>query len=180
MRSPSSGTTIAVLLSAKYKTSSRVCADFNVIRAPLARVTACDEGLLKLLQKKLDVLFRGQRTHHADAENFACERSKAAGNFNAWSIQKVLAHFGFVKPCGNAHGVQGCDPMRFGNVHAQTHTFNAFDKSPVATAMPLPSILNSFLGDDHQGFAQGVEHGNRRRVMIAMRYGGVVVNQFEV
>ena len=35
--------------------------------------------------------------------------------------------------------------MRFGDVHAQAHRLDAFDESLVATAMPLPAVLDSFL-----------------------------------
>ncbi len=85
------------------------------------------------------------------------------------AVQKLLAHFGLVDILGHADRVQSRNSVLFGNVHAQTHRFNSPDKRLVATAMPLPAVLNSFLGDYQERLAQSVEHGNRGGVMIAVR-----------
>lgn len=119
----------------------------------LDRVALCAQGLFELLQKKLYVIFGGQRTHHANAEDFACERPKTAGDFNARFIQKAASHFRLVNTWWNAHRVQGRNSVPFGNVQAQAHPFYALDKGRMAAAVPLPSVFDSLLGDEQQRLA---------------------------
>src|ERR1039458_4469814 len=52
----------------------------------LDRVALCAEGFLELLHKKLHVIFGGQGAHYANAEDFARERSEAARDFNAGTL----------------------------------------------------------------------------------------------
>src|ERR1035441_2388331 len=166
-RIPSSGTIIAVWLSAKCKTSRRVCTDFSVIRYFLSprvpgviaqscllftknvhkkrsrktftktrcrspalssrarersmnldRVAFCAQDLSELFQEKLHVIIGGQRAHHANAEDFAGERPKTAGDFNARLVQQAFSHFRLVNTFWDTHRVQGCNSMLLGNVHA--------------------------------------------------------------
>src|ERR1700691_4586050 len=46
--------------------------------------------------------------------------------------------------------------------------------------MPLPPILDSFLGDHGKRLAQRIKHGNWRGMVVAMRYGRVIMNQLQV
>ena len=84
----------------------------------LYRVALCAQGLSELLQKKLHVIFGGQRAHHANAEDFACERTETTGDFNARVVQKAFSYFRLVNPFWNAHRVQGRNSVLLGNVHA--------------------------------------------------------------
>src|SRR5205807_7919100 len=63
----------------------------------LTRIARCAERLLKFFQEKLHVVFRRQRTHHANAEDFPCERSKASSDLDARPIEQLLADLGFVR-----------------------------------------------------------------------------------
>src|ERR1035441_364834 len=168
-RIPSSGTIIAVWLSAKCKTSRRVCTDFSVIRYFLSprvpgviaqscllftknvhkkrsrktftktrcrspalssrarersmnldRVAFCAQDLSELFQEKLHVIIGGQRAHHANAEDFAGERPKTAGDFNARLVQQASSHFRLVNTFWNTHRVQGCNSMLLGNGAARS------------------------------------------------------------
>src|ERR1700730_8800419 len=92
----------------------------------------------------------------------------------------MFADSRLLDPVGHDHSVQGGDLMFSRNVHTQAHRFNTLDERFVATAMPLPSVFYSFLRDHEKRLAQSVKHTDRCGVMIAMRYRGVIVNQFEV
>jgi hypothetical protein len=53
---------------------------------PLDRGVLYVQGLLKFFQEKLHVFFGGQGAHYADAEDFAGEWAKAAGDFDAGAV----------------------------------------------------------------------------------------------
>src|SRR5262252_345233 len=138
------------------------------------------QGFSEFLQEEPYVVFRRQRTHHADAENLSCQRPKATGNLNTRAIQKPLADFRFVYARRNDHGVESRNTVFRWHMHAQSQGFHFADEESVTTAMAVPAILDAFLSDDLQGFPQCVEHGNGSGVMLTMRYGGVVVNKFDI
>src|SRR5208282_1180068 len=90
----------------------------NLRDTTLDRVALCAQDLSELLQKKLHVIFRGQRAHHADAEDLAGERPKTAGDFNARLVQQAFSHFRLVNTFWKTDRVQSCNSMLLGNVHA--------------------------------------------------------------
>src|SRR5580658_5519983 len=75
----------------------------NFREATLGRVAFRFQRLSKFPQEKLHVLFRGQRPHDANTEDFACERSKSACNFDPRPVQQAFSNFRFVNSFRNAH-----------------------------------------------------------------------------
>src|SRR5580704_1709422 len=122
---------------------------------------------MELLQKKLHVIFGRQWPHHANAKNSAGERTETPGDFNTRPVQKASAHFSFVNAFRHTYCVQRRNLMLCRDVHAETHRFYALDESVMATAMPLPPVLDSFFGNNQKRLPQCVKHRNRRRVMVA-------------
>src|ERR1700691_3154523 len=92
------------------------------------RVALCAERPFKLLEKKLDIISGGQRTHHAYAKDLACKRTKTAGDFDACSVQKAPSHFRFMDTRRYSHRVQGSDSVLFRNMKAQPHSLDARGK----------------------------------------------------
>src|SRR5579862_7073799 len=116
------------------------------------------QGFLELIQEKLHIIFRRQWPHHADTENLARQRPKAAGNFDSRPVQQTLADFAFVNARGHANCIQRGNAMLLRNVHLQAHRFNPLDERSVAAAVPLPAILDAFLRNHRERLAQGIEH----------------------
>src|ERR1035437_1872223 len=124
------------------------------------------QGVGERLQNELHVFGRGAVAHGADAEDLAGQRSESAGDLHAVFLQEKLPDLGVVDACGNARRVERPQAVAGGNEHAQAHGFDAGDEGLVVAAVALPTRFQTFLGDHGETFAQGVEHGGGRRVVI--------------
>ena len=118
------------------------------------------------LEDELHVFGGRTVAHGADAEDLACQGSEAAGDLHAVFLEEKLAHLGIVHALGNARRVERPKTVTGRNVHAEAHGLDAGDEGFVVGAVAMPTRFETFLGDDGETFAQGVEHGGGCRVVI--------------
>src|ERR1700722_1883115 len=85
-------------------------------RVTLTQISRCAQGFLEFLEEELDILFRCQRSHHSNAEDLASQRSKAAGDFNARSIDEMFAYFRLIHSFRDAYRGQSRDPVLLRNM----------------------------------------------------------------
>ena len=64
-------------------------------------------------------------------------------------------------------------------MHPQPHGLDARHEGQVVAAVPLKARFEPLLGDQRQGLAQGIEHGRRSRVVVAVA-AQVGVQQLQV
>src|ERR1039458_3961266 len=117
-------------------------------------------------QNELHVFGGGTVAHGADAEALAGQRSETAGDLHAVFLEQKLANLGVVHARGNARRIERPKTVTGGNMHAQAHRLDTRDESLVVGAVALPTRMQTFLGDHGEPFAQGVEHGDRKSILI--------------
>jgi len=121
------------------------------------------------VEKQIQTVLVGERTHQADAKDFSRQWTKTGCDLDPMLFEQGPPNQRFVDPLRNPNGVEIRDAMVRRRMHAQTQGFDALDKLSVRMGVPLETLLEAFVEDRGQPFAQRIEVGNRRGVMIFTR-----------